>query len=227
MIAWWLLSAAAASLLQDPTSLQRDQMVARQIEARGVKDRAVIRAMRSTPRHLFVPEDVRAAAYQDRPLPIAHGQTISQPYIVAVMTELLQVNPKHRVLEIGTGSGYQAAILSPLAAQVFTIEIVPELARSSAALLAKLGHRNVTVRHGDGYKGWPEHAPFDRIILTASPPEIPKALLDQLKPGGILVSPEGKDADNQELIVIEKSTDGKLSRRSIFAVRFVPMIPAP
>lgn len=199
-------------------------MVARQIEARGVRNKAVLAVMRSTPRHLFVPPNQRNVAYEDHPLPIGYGQTISQPYIVGVMTELLDVEKTHRVLEIGTGSGYQAAVLAPLAGEVCTIEIVPELARNAETLLKKLGHHNVAVRHGDGYKGWPEKAPFDRIILTAAPPEIPEALLRQLKPGGRLVAPEGSSTWTQELVVVDKGRDGKLKRRSVFGVRFVPMV---
>jgi protein-L-isoaspartate(D-aspartate) O-methyltransferase len=180
--------------------------------------------MRATPRHLFVPEAMRPQAYQDTPLPIGYGQTISQPYIVAVMTELLEPAKTQKVLEIGTGSGYQAAVLSPLVGRVFSIEIVPELAQRSADLLKTLGYANVTVRQGDGYLGWPAEAPFDRIILTAAPPEIPKALLDQLKPGGKLVAPVGASALDQELVVIDKGSDGKIRRRSVFPVRFVPMV---
>jgi len=199
-------------------------MVTEQIQARDVRDPAVLRAMRTTPRHLFVPAALRSMAYTDQPLPVGSGQTISQPYIVALMSELLQVTKSHTVLEIGTGSGYQAAVLSPLAGRVFTIEIVPELARRSEALLKQLGCANVTVRQGDGYLGWPEEAPFDRIILTAAPPEIPKTLLDQLKPGGRLVAPVGASPLDQELVVAEKGRDGKLRRRSVIPVRFVPMV---
>ena len=203
---------------------RRARMVREQIEARDVRNADVLRAMRSTPRHLFVPSEMRPMAYLDQPLPIGNGQTISQPYIVAVMTELLQAGRSQKVLEIGTGSGYQAAVLSPLAGQVYTIEIVPELAKRSAALLKELGCTNVTVRHGDGYQGWPEQAPFDRIILTAAPPEVPKALLNQLKAGGRLVAPVGATPLEQDLVVIEKGPDGKIRERSIFPVRFVPMV---
>ena len=199
-------------------------MVREQIAARDVRNPDVLRAMRATPRHLFVPPEMRSMAYLDQPLPIGGGQTISQPYIVAVMTELLQTAKTHKVLEIGTGSGYQAAVLSPLAGRVYTIEIVPELAVRSAALLEKLGCSNVTVRQGDGYLGWPEEAPFDRIILTAAPDEVPKALLNQLKPGGRLVAPVGSTPLDQDLVVIEKGADGKIRERSIFPVRFVPMV---
>jgi len=201
-------------------------MVAGQIAARDVRDPRVLAAMREIPRHLFVPETLRDQAYEDHPLPIGHGQTISQPYIVGIMTELVRVDKKSRVLEIGTGSGYQAAVLSRVAAHVYTIEIVPELAKKSAALLQSLGFANVTVRHGDGYKGWPEQAPFEAIMLTAAPPEVPQALLDQLKPGGRLIAPVGRTVFSQDLILIEKTGDGKLKRRSIFPVRFVPMVPA-
>jgi protein-L-isoaspartate(D-aspartate) O-methyltransferase len=199
-------------------------MIERQIESRGVKDPRVLATMRATPRHLFVPAELRGQAYEDHPLPIGHGQTISQPYIVAAMTELLDIRPESKVLEIGTGSGYQTAVAARLASHVYSIEIVPELARSSAALLAKLGILNVTVRHGDGYKGWPEEAPFDRIIVTAAPPEIPKALVEQLRPGGKMVIPVGKSALDQELLVVEKLADGTIRRRSVFPVRFVPMV---
>jgi len=199
-------------------------MVREQIEARDVRNPDVLRAMRTTPRHLFVPPEMRSMAYRDQPLPIGGGQTISQPYIVAVMTELLQTAKTQKVLEIGTGSGYQAAVLSSLAGRVYTIEIVPELAARSAALLEELGCSNVTVRQGDGYLGWPEQAPFDRIILTAAPDEVPKALLNQLKPGGRLVAPVGSTSLDQDLVVIEKGADGRMRERSIFPVRFVPMV---
>ena len=193
-----------------------------QIEARGVKNPEVLAVMRTIPRELFVPESVRPQAYDDHPLPIGFGQTISQPFIVGLMTELLDPKKNHRVLEIGTGSGYQAAVLSRLVGELYSIEIVPELARSAAETLRSLGFSNVTVREGDGYRGWPEKAPFDRIILTAAPPEIPQALLDQLRPGGRLVAPVG--VSDQNLVVVQKSTDGKTSTRSVLPVRFVPMI---
>ena len=155
-------------------------MVETQIRARDVRDAAVLRAMGRVPRHLFVPDDLRPSAYEDRPLAIGRGQTISQPYIVAYMTEALQLTPAHTVLEIGTGSGYQAAVLAEIVKQVYSIEIVPELAESARRTLAQAGYQNVEVRTGNGYLGWPEHAPFDRIIVTAAPPEIPQALVDQL-----------------------------------------------
>lgn len=209
----------------DPWQQQRVRMVKDQIEERGVRQPRVLRAMRETPRHLFVPPQIRNLAYNDSPLPIGHGQTISQPYIVALMTELADPARDHKVLEIGTGSGYQAAVLAPLTRHVYTIEVVKELAATASRLLRELGHANITVRHGDGYKGWPEEAPFDRIVLTAAPPEVPAELLRQLREGGRLVAPVGRSAMDQELIVIDKSPAGKLSRRSVLPVRFVPMVP--
>jgi protein-L-isoaspartate(D-aspartate) O-methyltransferase len=193
------------------------------MEARGIGNPQVLRAIRSVPRHLFVPPNLRAEAYVDGPLPIGFGQTISQPYIVAAMSELLDVSPSHRVLEIGTGSGYQAAVLSQLARHVYTIEIVPELAASAEVLLRRLNYSNITFRCGDGYLGWPEQAPFDRIILTAAPPEIPRALKDQLKPGGRLLAPVGRMF--QDLVVLEKDAAGNIKEHAAFGVRFVPMVP--
>src|ERR1017187_4547352 len=184
-------------------------MVAGQIESRGVRNPAVLSAIRSIPRHLFVPANVREFAYADRPLPIGYKQTISQPYIVALMTELLEPAKDQRVLEIGTGSGYQAAVLSQLVKEVYTIELVPGLAREAAQRLHDLGFNNVIAKQGDGYLGWPEKAPFDRVILTAAPPEIPKALIEQLKPGGRLVAPEG-EGFRQELVVIIKTPGGRI-----------------
>jgi protein-L-isoaspartate(D-aspartate) O-methyltransferase len=204
---------------------RRARMVRTQIESRGVRNPAVLEVMRSTPRHLFVPESLRGHAYDDSPLPIGLGQTISQPYIVASMTELLGPQPHHRVLEIGTGSGYQAAVLSPLVSHVYTMEVVPALGLMARELLQRLGYRNITVRVGDGYQGWPEAAPFDRIILTAAPPEVPRALVSQLKNGGRLVAPVGREW--QELVVIDKDGNGKISERIQYGVRFVPMVPGP
>ncbi len=203
---------------------ERERMVRDQIERRGVRNPAVLSAMRVVPRHSFVPPSAQPSAYEDHPLAIGQGQTISQPYIVALMTELLEPKKDQRVLEIGSGSGYQAAVLSLLVKHVYTIEIVPELAQSARVRLKQLGYQNVTVRQGDGYKGWPEEAPFDRIIVTAAPPEVPQALLDQLKPGGKLVAPVGETVFGQDLVVIDKSTDGKLRRRSVAPVMFVPMV---
>jgi len=217
--------AAALLFAADPTAAERERMVREQIEARGVRNAAVLRVMRATPRHLFVPPSHRDLAYADHPLPIGYDATISQPYIVALMTELLDPGPGHRVLEIGTGSGYQAAVLAQLARQVYSIELVPDLARSAEALLRRQGHANVKVRAGDGYKGWPDAAPFDRIILTAAPPQIPEALVSQLARGGRLVAPVGASVMTQELLVLDKRSDGSIRRRSEGGVRFVPMRP--
>lgn len=202
---------------------ERSAMVATQIEARGVRDRGVLRAMRSVPRHRFVPADMQKHAYEDRPLPIGEGQTISQPYIVALMTELLDLKPGDKVLEIGTGSGYQAAILAELTDQVFTIEIVEPLGRRAESLLKELGYDQVHVHVKDGYKGWPEAAPFDAIIVTCAPESPPKPLVEQLAVGGRMCIPVGPQRWGQELIVLQKQPDGSLRQRSITPVRFVPM----
>ncbi len=201
----------------------RHQMVQKQIASRGVKDNKVLRIMEMVERHKFVPGHSIPNAYEDHPLPIGHGQTISQPYIVALMTELCQLEGSEKVLEIGTGSGYQTAILAHLAKEVYSIEIVEPLGKSAKKKLVDMGYTNVHVKIGDGYKGWPEFAPFDVIILTASPPKIPNSLLEQLSNnGGILVAPEGDFM--QELVKIEKN-DGKLTKNVITYVRFVPMVP--
>jgi protein-L-isoaspartate(D-aspartate) O-methyltransferase len=198
-----------------------EAMVREQIEARGVRDPRVLEALRAVPRHRFVPEAYRARAYEDGPLPIGHRQTISQPYIVAVMTELLRPQPGDRVLEIGTGSGYQAAVLARLVERVYSIEIVPELAAQARASLAELGVANVEVFAGDGYRGLPDRAPFDGVLLTAAPAEVPQPLLDQLAPGGRLVAPVG--TGDQELRVIERTPEGIRTTR-LFPVRFVPFV---
>ncbi|MBI3044221.1 MAG: protein-L-isoaspartate(D-aspartate) O-methyltransferase [Betaproteobacteria bacterium] len=190
---------------------------------RAALSERVMVAMAKVPRHEFVPAGERRDAYANRPLPIGHGQTISQPYIVALMTDLMEVRPGDRVLEIGTGSGYQAAVLAELAGTVYTIEIVEPLAREAAQTLNRLGYRNVMTRTGDGYQGWPEHAPFDAIMVTAAPREVPKPLVDQLKPGGRLVVPVGGQGAGQSLLVIEKKPDGTVTRRNVLAVRFVPL----
>ena len=209
---------------QDSLTRARLAMVAGQIAARGVKDPRVLDAMRAVPRHEFVPAALREDAYGDSPLPIGHGQTISQPYIVALMTELARPSPADRVLEVGTGSGYQAAVLSRLVARVFSVELVDPLAQSAASTLRRLGYANVTVRSGDGYLGWPDEAPFDIIIVTAAPEEVPAALLAQLKPGGRLIVPVGRVYDVQDLQLIEKDATGRVSTRSVIPVRFVPMV---
>ena len=183
----------------------------------------VMAAMAKVPRHEFVPASQFANAYANRPLPIGLGQTISQPYIVALMTDLMEVKPGDRVLEIGTGSGYQAAVLSALAGTVYTIEIVEPLGREAAERLIRLGYRNVATRIGDGYQGWPGEAPFDSIMVTAAPREVPQPLIDQLKPGGKLVVPIGGQGAGQSLLLIEKQPDGTVTRRNVLAVRFVPL----
>ncbi len=198
------------------------KMVREQIIRRGISNNQVIDVMQNTPRHRFVPDGVVDYAYQDNALPIGKGQTISQPYIVAFMTETLDVDSTYKVLEIGTGSGYQAAVLSPLVKHVYSIEIVKMLAQRADSTLKALSYNNVTVRWGDGYKGWPEEAPFDRIIGTAAPPEIPKALIDQLKPGGKMVLPVGTNW--QEIVVLTKSKSGKIQKKNVLPVRFVPMV---
>jgi protein-L-isoaspartate(D-aspartate) O-methyltransferase len=200
---------------------RRLQMVERQIRQRGVVDERVLDVMRSVPRERFVPADAARGAYDDTPLAIGFGQTISQPYIVAYMTEALDVRSTHRVLEIGTGSGYQAAVLGLLAREVYTVEIVPALATSAARVLRDLGYANVHVREGDGYAGWAEHAPFDRIIVTAAPDQIPRPLIDQLSPGGRLVIPVGSQGDAQWMTIVDKTVEGVVERRTI-PVQFVP-----
>jgi protein-L-isoaspartate(D-aspartate) O-methyltransferase len=200
---------------------RRSAMVDQQLVSRGISDPRVLAAMRDVPRHAFVPEDVRESAYQDRPLPIGSRQTISQPYIVAAMTELLEPEPDDIMLEVGTGSGYQAAVLARLVKRLYSIEILPELAKSAEKALDGLGVKNVEVRVGDGYRGLPEHAPFDGIIVTAAPPSVPPPLIDQLAVGARLVIPVGEHF--QELMVFEKTETG-VTERKVFGVRFVPMI---
>lgn len=220
-----LLAVVAGVAAQQPSReeavfrARRAAMVDDQIRPRGVTDAAVLDAMRTVPRHLFVPESLRHEAYTDRPLPIGNDQTISQPFIVAYMTAALEVSPADDVLEIGTGSGYQAAVLSRLARTVYTVEIVPELARRAGATLKALGYSNVHVREGDGYAGWPGHAPFERIMVTAAPAAVPQPLIDQLATGGRMVIPVGDR--EQWMTLIEKTPRGIVQRRTI-PVRFVP-----
>jgi len=206
---------------EQPDAAARAKMVETQIVARGVRNPRVLDAMRVVPRHLFVDDAQRGHAYEDGPLPIGGRQTISQPYIVALMSELLDLTPNERVLEIGTGSGYQSAVLSRLAGHVYSIEIIPELAKQSAERLTRLGFANITVKEGDGYRGWPEFAPFDGIIVTAAPERIPQPLLDQLAPNGRMVIPVG--GFFQELKVFKKDTNGRVTEQDIIPVRFVPM----
>lgn len=201
----------------------RQRMVAEQLAApgRGITNQRVLAVMGRVPRHEFVPERLRAQAYADHPLPIGFSQTISQPFIVAFMTEKLEPKPTDKVLEIGTGSGYQAAVLAGLTRQVYTIEIVEPLARRAESDLKRLGYTNVTVRAGDGYQGWPEAAPFDAVIVTCAPEQVPQPLVDQLKEGGRMIIPVGSAGD-QNLYVLEKQ-DGRVEKRSVLPVRFVPM----
>ena len=194
------------------------------LKSRGLKSKTVLDALRKVPRHKFVPASHRNLAYEDRALPIAHEQTISQPYIVGYMTEAADIAPGDRVLEIGTGSGYQAAVLAELAKEVYSIEIVPSLADSSRNLLSELGYKNVQVKTGNGYLGWPEHAPFDAIIVTAAPDEVPQALVDQLAVGGTMVVPVGSGF--QQMVIITRRESGVVERRTI-PVAFVPMVGKP
>ena len=202
--------------------LARRRMVQEQLIPRGITDRRVLEALVKVPRHLFVPEALWHQAYSDRPLPIGYGQTISQPYIVALMTEALELQGDERVLEVGTGSGYQAAILAELAKQVYSVERMPELARRARRILDRLGYGNVLIRVGDGSKGWPERAPFDAIIVTAGAPKVPKALLQQLKVGGRMVIPVG-DEHSQELLKIVRLKDG-FQQEELGGCRFVKLI---
>ena len=235
MAAAWLLNwgsvgpypAVRRARAADDYADLRQSMVREQILARGVSDSNVLAALRGVPRHRFVPPSLVRQAYNDHPLPIGNGQTISQPYIVAFMSELLDLQKGHKVLEIGTGCGYQAAVLSVLAGEVYSIEIVEELGAQARQRLRSLGYDNVEVKIGNGYAGWPGQAPFDRIILTAAPVELPRTLVDQLKPGGRLVAPVGPVYGNQELVVVTKDAQGKVRRESVLPVRFVPMVQAP
>ncbi len=205
---------------QDEYDSMRRKMVDEQIIARGIRDRRVINAMLKVPRHLFVPYIMQRNAYDDKPLPIGEGQTISQPYIVAIMTELLELQGKEKVLEIGTGSGYQAAILAEIVEQVYTIEIVKALAQSADKRLSEMGYKNITVKYGDGYQGWKEYSPFDGIIVTAAPDHIPQPLIEQLRIGGRMIIPVG--SEYQELKLIRKTEQG-IIEADIIPVRFVPM----
>lgn len=208
---------------QDQWKDQRERMVEQQIAARGVTDPGVLNAMKKVPRHLFVPEEEKPYAYGDYPLPVGCGQTISQPYVVAFMTEQLQVSRTDKVLEIGTGSGYQAAILAELCDSVFSIEIHKPLAEKADSILKTLGYTNIFIKTGDGYLGWPEHAPFDKIIVTCAPTHVPPALLQQLREGGRMIIPVEKNSWTQELVLLRKK-DGKIVQRDVLPVRFVPMI---
>ncbi len=201
---------------------EREQMVNSQIKERGITDTRVVEAMMKVPRHLFVPEPYTSGAYDDTPLPIGYNQTISQPYIVAFMTEALQLKPTDHVLEIGTGSGYQAAILAEICDSVYTIDIIKQLTDGAGKILDQLGYKNIMIRHGDGYLGWPEHGPFNAIIVTCAATQVPQALQDQLAEGGRMIIPVGEQGV-QELILMKKK-NGRFRQESVLPVRFVPMI---
>ena len=217
-----LTSCYSQEFQSDSFEKKRDRMVLEQIELRGVNDRAVLKAMRKVPRHKFVPDIYVEYAYNDYPLPIGEEQTISQPYIVAYMTAALKLEPSDKVLEIGTGSGYQAAVLAEICDSVYTIEIFESLGNKALRLLNSLHYDNIKVKIGDGYKGWPEFSPFDVIIVTCSPSEIPQALIDQLEEGGRMIIPVGLK-NNQNLVLLKKK-NGKIKQHSVLPVRFVPMI---
>jgi protein-L-isoaspartate(D-aspartate) O-methyltransferase len=216
-----ILLFSPSVLAEDVYQSGREAMVRTQIEERGIKDRATLHAMRTVPRHLFVPLHLAGSAYEDRPLPIGYGQTISQPYIVAYMTELIRPQAGHKVLEIGAGSGYQAAVLAEIVKQVYTIEIIPELGKAARERLQKQGCRNVAVRVADGYDGWPEQAPFDAIVVTAAADYIPPPLIRQLKDGGRMVIPVGSPFLVQTLMLVEKDKES-VKTTSLLPVRFVP-----
>lgn len=210
---------------RDPFRAPRELMVRNDLEARGVRDAAVLDAMRNVPRHLFVAESLQSQAYSDRPLPIGEGQTISQPFVVALMSSLAQVEPGSRVLEIGTGSGYQAAVLAELGGEVWSIELLPTIGALAASNLDGAGYGGINLRVGDGYQGWPEEAPFDRIVVTAAPSTIPPALIEQLAPGGRLIAPVGDDPRSQRLLVATRNAEGEVETTDHGAVAFVPMVP--
>ena len=215
--------APARAAMEEALAAKREEMVKTQVEGRGIRDPGVLAAMREVPRHRFVPGYVQLNAYDDAPLPIGEGQTISQPYIVALMTELAEISPGDKVLEIGTGSGYQAAVLAEMTSEVYTIEIVPELATRAQEALLELGYAGVQVKVGDGWQGWPDRAPFDAILVTAAPPAIPQALVDQLAEDGVMVVPVGPDEGTQELVRLRKR-GGQIETEKGIPVRFVPMI---
>lgn len=216
-----LCAILSLSFQQDPFKKRREELVSQSIEKRGVTHQAVLKSMKTVPRHSFVPENIISRAYDDRPLGIGYGQTISQPFIVAYMTEAIDPKPNDKVLEIGTGSGYQAAVLAEIIKEVYTIEIVPELGNTAAARLKKLGYNNVQVKVSDGYYGWPEHGPYDAIMVTAAAEFVPPPLLEQLKEGGKIIIPIGSPYMNQTLMLVEKKGK-KVTTKSLLPVVFVP-----
>ena len=212
---------------QDDFTAQRERMVMEQIEGRGFREKAVLDALRTVPREAFVPDDLKTSAFINGPLPIGYGQTISQPYIVALMTDLLAIEPHHRVLEIGTGSGYQTAILSQLCKQVYTMETIIALSEQAVERFAQLHYSNIEATTGNGYHGWPEHAPYDGIIVTAAATHIPDALVEQLEPGGRLVIPVGVSHWSQKLLVVTRDAQGETTMDGILDVAFVPLVNSP
>ncbi len=217
----FMIFSMVSLLYQDQYTGLRNRMVDEQIKARGVRDAQVLDAMKKVPRHRFVPRQYESGAYDDRPLPIGEGQTISQPYIVGYMTEAINPGPDDVVLEIGTGSGYQAAVLAEIVKEVYTLEIIPKLGETSGKLLKDLGYDNVHVKVSDGYHGWQEHAPFDAIVVTAAASEIPQPLIDQLAENGRMIIPVGSQFEVQYLVLVTKK-NGKIKKQNLFAVRFVP-----
>ncbi len=222
VISFCIALAGSNACAKETSKMQQQKMIEKQIMARGIKDPKVLNALKKVQRHLFVPDEYVSSAYNDSPLPIGYGQTISQPYIVAYMTEIINLKPSDRVLEIGTGSGYQAAVLAEIAKFVYTIEIIPQLGERAEELLKKSGYTNIEVRIGDGYKGWPEQAPFDVIIVTCSPTHIPAPLEEQLAEGGRMIIPVGEKYVQQLIYLVKKK--GKLNRMKNLPVSFVPMI---
>jgi protein-L-isoaspartate(D-aspartate) O-methyltransferase len=218
------LAAPAQAQTDESWREARERLVAEHLVPQGITDSLTLRAMRTVPRHEFVPEDQRAWSYADTPLPIGRGQTISQPVVVAFMTQVVRPRPGLRVLEVGTGSGYQAAVLAATGARVWTVEIFRALADEARARLVRLGYREVQVRHGDGYAGWPEAAPFDAIVVTAGADSIPPPLIEQLAPGGRLVMPVGNPWADQRLVLLEKDSAGRVASQDLLPVRFVPLL---
>jgi protein-L-isoaspartate(D-aspartate) O-methyltransferase len=223
MVALLSLFPGIESDQPDPFREKREEMVSSQLVTRGISDKKVLEAFRKVPRHYFVPEEYQRYAYADQPLPIGYGQTISQPYVVAYMTEILEILPGEKVLEIGTGSGYQAAILLEMEAEVYTVEIVKPLSIRSESILNRLGYKGFHIMTGDGYLGWPEYAPFNAILVTCSPTEVPPALVSQLAEGGKMIIPVGQEGYVQHLFLLEK-VNGKIKEKKVMAVRFVPMV---
>ena len=224
LILFYALTNFGSALANDSYRLARNKMVLYQIKLRGINDQNVLNSMKKVLRHEFVPSYLKGRAYEDRPLPIGHGQTISQPYVVALMTELLKVNKASRVLEVGTGSGYQAAVLAQIAREVYSVEIIQPLHERSKHVLEKLGYQNISTINNDGYFGWEEHAPYDAIIVTCASDFIPPPLIEQLKTGGLMCIPVGPPFKVQHLVLIKKEKQGEISTKVITSVRFVPLL---